>query len=186
MRLLVGLGNPGEFYKRNRHNIGYRMVDKIVHHYSFQAWRTKFKGKISEGTIDDQEYLLLKPETFMNLSGESVSAIVRFYKISLDDIWIFHDELDLVPGKIRIKKGGGAGGHNGLKSIDQAIGQDYWRVRLGIGHPGYPDAVTPWVLGNFSPEEEENLSRIFSKILENFTLLVKREPEKFMTAVMKT
>src|SRR5579859_1600867 len=149
MRLLVGLGNPGTAYSRNRHNIGFMAADEIVRRHGFSGWRSKFQGECAEGNIDGEKTVVLKPHTFMNLSGQAVGAAVHFHKIPSENVIVFYDELDLAPGKIRIKKGGGSGGHNGIKSLDSHIGQDYWRVRLGIGHPGDKNLVSPYVLGDF-------------------------------------
>ena len=136
MRLIVGLGNPGARYARNRHNVGFMAVEAIARRYGFPAFRSRFKGELAEGTIAGERRLLLRPQTFMNASGESVLAAMSFYKIAPGDIAVIHDELDLRPGKVRVKRGGGSAGHNGLRSIDAMIGADYWRVRIGIGHPG--------------------------------------------------
>jgi PTH1 family peptidyl-tRNA hydrolase len=154
MRLFVGLGNPGQKYQHNRHNIGFMAMDAIVHRHNFSGWSKKFQGEISDGVLDGEKLLLLKPQTFMNLSGQSVQAAAAFYKIKPQDIVVFHDELDLAPGKLRIKKGGGAAGHNGLRSIDDHLGKEYWRVRMGIGHPGDKNLVTHYVLGDFSKAEQ--------------------------------
>ena len=139
MWLIVGLGNPGGSYARNRHNIGFMAADEIVRRHCFSPWRSKYQGQIAEGTIAGEKVLVLKPETYMNLSGQSVAAAARFHKIPNGNVIALHDEIDLPPGKVRVKKGGGAAGHNGLKSIDAHLGNDYWRVRLGIGHPGDKD-----------------------------------------------
>jgi PTH1 family peptidyl-tRNA hydrolase len=155
MWLFVGLGNPGREYVKNRHNIGFMAADEIVRRHRFSDWRVdrKLLGAVAEGEIGGEKVLALKPLTFMNLSGDSVGAVARFYKIPVDHICVLHDELDLPAGKIRVKKGGGHGGHNGLKSIDQHCTKDYWRVRLGIGHPGDKTLVTPYVLGDFAKSE---------------------------------
>jgi PTH1 family peptidyl-tRNA hydrolase len=136
MRLIVGLGNPGDKYRSNRHNIGFMAADAIAGRHAFGPWRQKFRGLVAEGTIDGEKVLLLKPQTFMNNSGDSVGAAVNFHKLDPADVIVIYDELDLVPGKARVKVGGGNGGHNGLRSIDPQIGTGYKRVRLGIGHPG--------------------------------------------------
>jgi len=158
MKLLVGLGNPGRDYARHRHNIGFLAVDRIADAFDFGSERTKFQGLIREGRIDGAngrgKALILKPQTFMNDSGRSVAEAIRFYKIALGDVIVFHDELDLAPGKCRIKTGGGAAGHNGLRSLDRHIGNEFIRVRLGIGHPGRKEAVHGHVLGNFSKADE--------------------------------
>lgn len=155
MWLFVGLGNPGREYLKNRHNIGFMAADEIVRRHRFSEWRVdrKLLGAVAEGEIAGEKVLALKPLTYMNLSGDSVGAVARFYKIPVENICVLHDELDLPPGKIRVKKGGGHGGHNGLKSIDQHCTKEYWRVRLGIGHPGDKTLVTPYVLGDFAKSE---------------------------------
>src|SRR5437660_7990791 len=153
MRLIVGLGNPGSRYARNRHNIGFMAAEAIARRYGFPAFRSRFKGELSEGVIGGQRRLLLCPQTFMNASGESVLAAMRFYKIGPAEIVVIHDELDLRPGKVRVKRGGGNAGHNGLRSIDAMIGPDYWRIRIGIGHPGVRELVHPYVLQNFTEDE---------------------------------
>lgn len=154
MRLLVGLGNPGPQYAATRHNIGFMAVDRIADAHSFAPFRSKFNGLISEGSLRGTRVLLLKPQTFMNLSGQSVAEAAKFFKISINDIMVFHDELDLAPGKLKIKTGGGHAGHNGLRSIHAHLGPDFTRIRLGIGHPGHKDAVSPYVLGNFAKSDD--------------------------------
>src|SRR5438309_6361094 len=154
MRLIVGLGNPGPRYARNRHNIGFMAAEALARHYGFPAFRDRFKGELSEGVIAGARRLLLRPQTFMNDSGDSVLAAMSFYKIPPGEIVVIHDELDLRPGKVRVKRGGGSAGHNGLRSIDSMIGADYWRVRLGIGHPGVKELVDPYVSQNFMGDEE--------------------------------
>ena len=181
MRLLIGLGNPGGAYAHNRHNIGFMAADEIVRRHSFSPWRSKFQGQVAEGTIDGERVLALKPETFMNLSGQSVAAAARFHKISLAEIIVFHDELDLPPGKLRVKCGGGAGGHNGLKSIDAHLGNEYWRVRLGIGHPGDKSLVHNWVLGNFAQSDQTWLDPLLENVAREVPLLFKGEANGFMT-----
>ncbi len=146
MRLVVGLGNPGSRHARNRHNIGFMAAAAIARRYGFSAFRSRFKGELSEGVIAGERRLLLLPQTFMNASGESVLAAMSFYKIPPGEIVVIHDELDLRPGKMRVKRGGGSAGHNGLRSIDSMIGPDYWRIRIGIGHPGMRELVHPYVL----------------------------------------
>ena len=146
MKLFVGLGNPGDKYAHNRHNIGFMALDRIAEDHAFGPWRNKFQGQICEGKLGDKKVLLLKPTTFMNISGQSVGEAARFHKVPLDQITVFHDELDLAPGKMRLKQGGGHAGHNGLRSIQAHLGAEYARVRLGIGHPGHKDAVAGVVL----------------------------------------
>jgi PTH1 family peptidyl-tRNA hydrolase len=180
MQLIVGLGNPGDKYRRNRHNIGFLAVEEIAIRNRFPPFREKFKGLISEGTIGGEKVLILKPQTFMNSSGESIEAVAQFYKIPPEDITVIYDELDLVPGKARIKVGGGNGGHNGLRSIDPRLGTNYRRVRLGIGHPGHKDAVMPWVLGDFSRADLEWLEPLLSTLADNAELLLKRDDNTLM------
>jgi PTH1 family peptidyl-tRNA hydrolase len=172
MKLLVGLGNPGTQYERTRHNIGFMAVDRIAEKYRFSDWGKKFKGLICEGEMAGEKILALKPQTFMNLSGESVGECMRYYKIEHEDVIVFHDELELVPGKMRMKRGGGNAGHNGLKSLDQHIGKDYHRVRIGIGHPGHPDRVTGYVLGAAQAVEAETHEKIISALADGFKVLI--------------
>lgn len=184
MRLFVGLGNPGQKYQLNRHNIGFMALDIIVERHGFSDWQKKFKGLACDGTLDGEKILLLKPQTYMNLSGESVQAAAAFYKIKPEDIVVFHDELDLAPGKLRTKKGGGAAGHNGLRSIDEHLGKEYWRARLGIGHPGVKDYVSPYVLGNFTKEEQDEwLVPLLSAIGEHAPRLAGGDHDGFMSKV---
>lgn len=183
MRLFVGLGNPGQKYQRNRHNIGFMAVDSIAHRHNFSDWSKKFQGEVATGTIDGHKVLLLKPQTFMNLSGQSVQAAAAFYKIAPEDITVFYDELDLVPAKVRVKKAGGSGGHNGIKSIDEHLGSDYWRVRLGIGHPGNKDLVSNYVLSDFAKSDAEWLDELMTAVADNAALLLKGDDGLFMTKV---
>ena len=186
MRLIVGLGNPGARYARNRHNIGYRTAEAIARRYGFPPFRSRFKGEVAEAVIAGARRLLLMPETFMNASGESVLAAMSFYKIPPGEIVVIHDELDLRPGKVRVKRGGGSAGHNGLRSIDQMIGADYWRVRLGIGHPGIKELVHPYVLQNFTPEEEKLIvAPLLDAVAETFPLLLDGAPDAFMSEVAR-
>ena len=183
MLLFVGLGNPGQKYENNRHNIGFMAVDEIVHRHSFSPWRSRFKGKTSEGRLGSEKILVLKPETYMNESGRAVGEAVRFFKIPTENIFVFYDELDLVPGKLRIKKAGGAGGHNGIKSIDAHIGKDYCRLRLGIGHPGHKERVTGHVLGDFSKADQDWLAKEIDAISRYIPLLVEGDSSSFMSKV---
>ena len=186
MRLIVGLGNPGARYARNRHNIGYMAAEAIARHYGFPPFRARFKGELAEGAIAGARRLLLMPETFMNASGEAVLSAMSFYKIPPDEIVVIHDELDLRPGKVRVKRGGGSAGHNGLRSIDQMIGADYWRVRLGIGHPGIKELVYPYVLQNFTPEEEKLIvAPLLDAVAETVPLLLEGAPDAFMSEVAR-
>ncbi|MEA4838222.1 MAG: aminoacyl-tRNA hydrolase [Rhodospirillaceae bacterium] len=180
MRLLIGLGNPGAEYARNRHNIGFMAVDAIVRRHGFSPWRTRFQGQCAEGVIGGEKVLALKPETFMNLSGQSAAAALRFFKLTPGDVIVFHDDLDLAPGAVRIKTGGGTGGHNGLKSLDAHIGKDYRRVRIGIGHPGDKTLVTPYVLGNFAKAEQDWLSSLFDAMAADAALLFETDGAAFL------
>jgi PTH1 family peptidyl-tRNA hydrolase len=180
MHLIVGLGNPGDKYSRNRHNIGFMAADAIASRHGFPPFREKFKGLVSEGTIGGEKVLVLKPQTYMNSSGESVEATLQFYKLAASDVTVIYDEIDLVPGKSRIKRGGGNGGHNGLRSIDPRIGPDYRRIRLGVGHPGHKDAVMPWVLGDFSKIDREWLEPLLDALASNADLIVKGDDSTLM------
>jgi PTH1 family peptidyl-tRNA hydrolase len=186
MRLVVGLGNPGARYARNRHNIGFVIADAVARRYGFSAYRDRFKGELAEGTVAGEKRLLLKPQTFMNDSGESVLAAMSFYKIRPDEILVIHDELDLRPGKVRVKRGGGSAGHNGLRSIDALVGADYWRLRIGIGHPGVKELVHPYVLQNF-PGEEVKLwvEPLVEAVAETMPLLLGGDPPAFMSEVAR-
>ena len=183
MQLFVGLGNPGAKYERNRHNIGFMALDRIAEDHGFGPWRSKFQGMVSEGTLDGARTVLLKPMTFMNLSGQSVGEAVRFYKLTPADVTVFHDELDLAPGKLRCKTGGGHAGHNGLRSIHQHIGEAYARVRLGIGHPGHKDRVAGYVLQDFAKSENDWLDDLLRSIGKGAPWLAQGKPDRFQNAV---
>jgi len=186
MRLIVGLGNPGSRYARNRHNIGFMAVEAIARRYGVPAFRSRFKGELAEGVIAGERRLLLRPQTFMNVSGEAVLAAMSFYKIAPGDIAVIHDELDLRPGKVRVKRGGGSAGHNGLRSIDQMIGPDYWRVRIGIGHPGIKELVHPYVLQNFAADEVQGwVVKLVEAVAESIPLLLTGAPDAFMSEVAR-
>lgn len=186
MILIVGLGNPGEKYAGHRHNVGFMAVDAIAQTHSFSPWRDKFHGTYCEGTISGpagrQKAILLKPLTYMNDSGQSVGAIARFYKIDPEDIVVFYDELDLAPGKLRMKVGGGAAGHNGIRSIDAHIGNAFRRGRIGIGHPGDKSRVTNHVLGNFSKADHVWLDPMLDAIASEAGLLATND-QHFASAV---
>jgi PTH1 family peptidyl-tRNA hydrolase len=183
MLLLVGLGNPGAEYARNRHNIGFMAVEAIARRYGFGPWRKRFQGQTADGTVDGEKVLALEPLTFMNLSGQSVGAALQFFKLTPENVVVIHDELDLAPGRIRVKKGGGHGGHNGLRSIDAHIGKDYWRVRLGIGHPGDKNQVSSYVLHDFAKADQTWLDPLIDAVADHLPLLVKSQPENFMNKV---
>ena len=185
MKLFVGLGNPGAKYAGNRHNIGFMALDAISRDHGFGPWRAKFQGSLSEGNLGAEKVVLLKPETFMNLSGQSVGEALRFYKLAPGDVVVFHDEIDLAPGKLRLKDGGGHAGHNGLRSIHQHIGPDYRRVRMGVGHPGHKDAVAAFVLKDFSKADAEWLDDMLRGISDGAAHLAAGEAEKFQNAVAR-
>ncbi|WP_193334992.1 aminoacyl-tRNA hydrolase [Devosia beringensis] len=179
MKLLVGLGNPGSQYQGNRHNIGFMALDAIARQHGIAGFRSKHFGSLAEGTIDGEKVILLKPQTFMNRSGDSVQQVAKFYKIAPADIIVLYDELDLAPGKVRVKVGGGNGGHNGLRSIDPQIGLNYKRVRLGIGHPG-KENVTHHVLGDFAKADQIWLEPLLDAIGKHIGLLLKDDDSGFM------
>ncbi len=186
MRLVVGLGNPGSRYARNRHNVGFMAVDAIARRHGAPGFRSRFKGELAEGPIGGERVLLLKPQTFMNLSGESVGEAARFFKILPSEIIVIHDEIDLRPGKLRVKLGGGSAGHNGLRSIDTLLGPDYWRVRIGVGHPGIKELVQPYVLQNFSGEEVTGwVEPLLGAVAETVPLLLSGAPDAFMSEVAR-
>jgi len=180
MRLIVGLGNPGNDYRNNRHNIGFMAIDAIASEHGFPAFKKKYKGLFSDGKIAGERVLLLKPQTFMNRSGASVAALASFFKIAPKDIIVFYDELDLVAGKVRVKTGGGNGGHNGLRSIDPVIGKEYKRVRLGIGRPAHKAQVTKYVLGDFAKSDNEWLEKLLEAAAQNVGLLLDENDAQFM------
>lgn len=183
MKLWVGLGNPGAKYAGNRHNIGFMALDRIAEDHGFTPWRRAFQGLVSEGRFGSEKVVLLKPETFMNLSGQSVRAAMDFYKMSVEDLTVFHDELDLAPGKCRVKKGGGHAGHNGLRSIHGHVGEAYGRIRLGIGHPGHKDAVAHYVLHDFHKADQDWLDDLLRGISDGAAALAAGDGQKFMNAV---
>ena len=183
MLLFAGLGNPGAKYASNRHNIGFMAVDEIVRRHNFSSWRKKFQSDMSEGTLGGEKVLVLKPQTYMNESGRAVGEAVRFHNIPLENVYVFYDELDLEPGKVRVKLGGGAAGHNGIRSIAAHLGPDFKRVRLGIGHPGVKDFVMPHVLGDFAKADREWLSKLLEGVADEVALLAEGKDEKFQSKV---
>ena len=186
MRLVAGLGNPGARYARNRHNIGFMAVEAIARRHGAAGFRNRFKGERAEVSIGGERVLLLKPQTFMNVSGESVGETARFFKLLLSDIIVIHDEIDLRPGKLRVKRGGGSAGHNGLRSIDALLGPDYWRVRIGVGHPGIKELVQPYVLQNFTEDERTAwVEPLLAAIGETIPLLISGAPDAFMSEVAR-
>jgi PTH1 family peptidyl-tRNA hydrolase len=183
MLLFVGLGNPGAKYAGNRHNIGFMAVDRIAEDHGFGPWKSKFQGQVSEGRLGREKVLLLKPGTYMNLSGQSVGEAMRFYKLTPEDVTVFHDELDLTPGKLRVKRGGGHAGHNGLRSIHQHIGDNYQRVRLGIGHPGRKELVAHYVLQDFAKADAGWLEDLLHGISDGAVYLAEGATDQFQNAV---
>ena len=183
MKLIVGLGNPGAKYARNRHNIGFMALDEIASSHGFSPWRAKFQGLTSEGRLGSEKVILLKPETFMNLSGQAVGEAMRFHKLAPDDVIVFHDEIDLAPAKIRCKKGGGHAGHNGLRSIHAQIGAEYHRVRMGVGHPGHKDAVPGFVLRDFPKADADWIDDELRGIADGIVYLVEGDAPKFLNAI---
>ncbi|MBN8961069.1 MAG: aminoacyl-tRNA hydrolase [Rhizobiales bacterium] len=183
MRLFVGLGNPGTKYQGNRHNIGFIALDVMARRHGFAPWRRRFQGETSEGTLDGERVVLLKPATYMNESGRAVGEAMHFFKMTLGDISVFHDELELPPGKIRVKVGGGIAGHNGLRSISAHAGNDYRRVRIGIGHPGVKDLVHAYVLNDFAKAERPRFEALCDIVADNAALLAADKDATFQNKV---
>ena len=183
MKLFVGLGNPGAKYAQNRHNIGFMAVDRIAGDHGFGPWRGKFQGQVCEGHLGSEKVILLKPETFMNRSGQSVGEAMRFYKLEPADVTVFHDEIDLAPGKLKCKSGGGHAGHNGLRSIHAHIGEGYDRVRIGVGHPGRKEQVPNYVLNDFAKAEADWVDDLLRGIADGAPALAEGDTGRFMNAV---
>jgi PTH1 family peptidyl-tRNA hydrolase len=183
VQLWVGLGNPGASYAMQRHNVGFMATDAIAELHRFDPWRVRFQGWAAEGRVAGEKIILLKPATFMNESGRSVGEAMRFYKIAVGDVTIFHDELDLAPFKVKVKTGGGTAGHNGLRSTDAHIGNEFRRVRIGIGHPGHKDRVTGYVLGNYAKAELDPLADLLGAIASEAEWLAKGDDVRFMNDV---
>jgi PTH1 family peptidyl-tRNA hydrolase len=183
MKLFVGLGNPGAQYAFNRHNVGFMAVDVMAAAHGFSPWRKRFQGLTCEGRLGGEQVLLLKPQTFMNESGRSAGEAARFYKVPVGDIVVFHDELDLAPGKVRVKIGGGVAGHNGLKSLTAHLGNDYMRVRIGIGHPGHRERVIGHVMRDFAKADMEWLEPVLDAMSDAAPVLAKGEKDRFQTQV---
>lgn len=183
MKLFVGLGNPGAKYAGNRHNVGFMAVDQIADAHGFGPWRSKFQGVTSEGRLGTEKVILLKPETFMNKSGQAVGEAVRFFKLDPTDVTVFHDEIDLAPAKLRVKQGGGHAGHNGLRSLHVHIGDTYQRVRIGVGHPGHKDAVPTYVLKDFAKADQDWLADLLQGIADGAISLAEGDTGRFQNAV---
>ncbi len=184
MKLFVGLGNPGDRYAGQRHNVGFMAVERIARRHGFGPWRQRFRGRLAEGNLDGERIWLLEPQTFMNESGRSVAEAVRFMKLPLADVVVFHDELDLAAGKVRVKQGGGVAGHNGLRSTDACLGsREFGRVRIGIGHPGHKDRVTGHVLSDFHKVEQTWLEPLLDAMADAAPLLARGDEAGFMNRV---
>ena len=184
MKLLVGLGNPGKEYARHRHNVGFMALDAVADHYRFSPWKKRFQGLSCDGEIDGHRAVLLKPETYMNESGRSVGEAFRFLKLELSDLVVFHDELDLEAGRVKVKTGGGNAGHNGLRSISAHLGNDYVRVRIGIGHPGHKDLVSGYVLHDFAKDEQAGLVNLLDDMARASGCLMQGKPDASMAALI--
>ena len=184
MKLFVGLGNPGAKYKSNRHNVGFMIVDKLAADYGFDGWKTKSGAEFSTGRIGMEKIIAAKPQFFMNKSGLPVAELARFYKIPADDIYVFHDEIDIGEGRLRVKQGGGHGGHNGLRDIDRHMGKDYWRVRIGVGRPLSKEDVHKWVLHDFSRHDKDNwLDALLDALSKEAELLATGDSASYMSRV---
>lgn len=184
MILLVGLGNPGREYAQTRHNVGFMAVDMFICRHLFSPFKSKFKGQVAEGEIAGEKIIVLKPETYMNLSGDSVLSVCKFYKIPVQNVVVFHDDMDLPVGKVKVKRGGGAGGHNGLKSIDKNIGNDYVRVRIGVSKPQTREEVVNYVLSAFSKEDKKIIENTLEGIAKYIPLVVKGDLENFLNKLV--
>jgi peptidyl-tRNA hydrolase, PTH1 family len=185
MLLIVGLGNPGSQYADNRHNIGFKILDAIQAAYKFPDYTSKFQGLVSTGQIGTEKIILLKPMTYMNLSGQSVGECMRFYKIPVENVIVFHDEIDLVLGKIKVKQGGSSAGHNGLKSMDQHIGKDYWRVRFGVDRPATGHQVSSYVLQDFSSNEKPEVQDLTHILVDEVPKLIEGDTQGFMSEIAR-
>jgi PTH1 family peptidyl-tRNA hydrolase len=186
MKLFVGIGNPGAKYARHRHNVGFMAVERIAERHGFGPWRRRFQGHVAEGELDGAKVLLLKPDTYVNESGRAVGEAARFLKLATSDIVVFHDELDLLPGKLRVKSGGGNAGHNGLRSITAHLDNEYARVRIGIGHPGAKELVQSWVLHDFARADEAWLEPLLDAIADAAPRLAADDAARFLSDVART
>ena len=185
MHILIGLGNPGRDYARHRHNIGFMVMDEIASYYHLGGFKKKLNGNILEGRVAGQKIILVKPQTFMNKSGHCARNILDFYKLKAESVTVFYDELDLKPGKLKIKRGGGTGGHNGIKSLDAHIGQNYRRIRLGIGHPGHKDKVAGYVLHDFGSQDREWLEMLLPSLAKELPILLDGDEAKYSSKVLQ-
>jgi PTH1 family peptidyl-tRNA hydrolase len=185
MKLFVGLGNPGAKYARHRHNVGFMAVERIAERHGFGPWRRRFQGQTADGELDGSKVLLLKPDTYMNESGRAVGEAARFLKLATSDIVVFHDELDLLPGKLKVKSGGGNAGHNGLRSLTAHLDNEYVRVRIGIGHPGAKELVQSWVLHDFARADEAWLDPLLDAIADAAPRLAADDAARFLTDVAR-
>lgn len=183
MLLLVGLGNPGPRYAQNRHNIGFMAVDEIVRRYGFSPWRNRFQAETSEGRMAGDKVLAMKPQTYMNESGRAVGEALRFFKLEPEDVIVLYDEIDLAPGKLRVKCGGGSGGHNGIRSLESHLGKEFWRVRLGVGHPGDKERVHGHVLSDFAKADQPWLEQLLDAVAVELPTLARGDAPHFMTKV---
>ncbi len=183
MHLLVGLGNPGTKYAQSRHNVGFMAVTALANRHGLGPWRKRFQSDVADGAIAGNKVLLLKPQTFMNESGRAVGEALRFFKLSPAAVTVFYDELDLAPGQVRVKTGGGAAGHNGIRSLTDHIGAEFQRVRIGIGHPGHKGKVTGWVLGDFAAADHDWLDPLLDRMAEQTPLLLDGRPDSFMSKI---
>lgn len=185
MLLIVGLGNPGSQYVNNRHNIGFKVLDEIQQTYKFPDFSSKFQGLVTAGQIGTQKIILLKPMTYMNLSGQSVGECMRFYKIPTENVYVIHDEIDFVPGKIKVKQGGGNAGHNGLKSMDQHIGNNFWRIRFGVGRPANSAMVSNYVLQDFNTNERPLIEDTTHILVDELPKLITGDTQSFMSDIAR-
>jgi peptidyl-tRNA hydrolase, PTH1 family len=183
MQIWAGLGNPGASYAMNRHNVGFMAADVVAETHGFGPWKVRFQGLTSEGRIGNAKILILKPQTFMNESGRSVGEAMRFFKLEPENVTVFYDELDLDPFRVKVKRGGGTAGHNGIRSTCSHIGEDFRRVRLGIGHPGHKDKVTPHVLGNYAKAELDDLAEMLGAVAAEVKWLAEDDDARFMSDV---
>jgi len=183
MRILVGLGNPGPRYARNRHNIGFMAVDEIVRRHGFGQWRSRFQARVSEGRIGGDKVLAIQPQTYMNESGRAVGEALRFFKLEPDEVIVLYDEIDLAPAKLRVKLGGGTAGHNGLRSLNAHIGPNFWRIRMGVGHPGRKELVHRHVLSDFSKAEWPDMEKLIDAVAAELPRLLEGDDGGFMSRV---